>query len=267
MILLGYSMKNVVKTTDLINGWKKLGLDIGDKVIVHSSLSSLGIVDGGSETVIKSLQEAVGRSGILVMPAFTYGSCPFHSEKSPSVVGLISETFRQMNNVYSSWHPTHSFCIWGKSAKNWAVIHNDYHPFADNSPIGKLYKAGGKILLIGVDHRANTMIHLAEKFVAVPYISGTLLEYIDDGNIKKVTSPWRPGCSKGFNIVDNLVRRTPSWRSTVIGKAECQIMSAIDVVSCATSLLKKDKSALLCNEPLCEWCLNAREIVEKKRYE
>jgi len=64
-----------------------------------------------------------------------------------------------------------------------------------------------------------------------------------------------------------LVRRTPSWRSTVIGKAECQIMSAIDVVSCATSLLKKDKSALLCNEPLCEWCLNAREIVEKKRYE
>lgn len=261
-------MKNVVKATDLINGWKKLGLDIGDKVIVHSSLSSLGSVDRGPETVIKSLQETVGWSGILVMPSFTYGSSPFHSEKSPSVVGMVSETFRQMNDVYRSWHPSHSFCIWGKSAKNWAVIHNDYHPFADNSPIGRLYKDEGKILLIGVDHRANTMIHLAEKFTTVPYISGTSLEYIDDnGNIRKVTSPWRPGCSKGFNIVDNLVRRTPSWRSTVIGKAECQIMSAIDVVSCATSLLEKDKAALLCNEPLCEWCLNAREIVEKRRYE
>ena len=261
-------MKNIVKATVLINGWKKLGLDKGDKVIVHSSFSSLGSVDGGPKAIIKSLQESVGWSGIIVMPSFTYGSGPFHLEKSPSVVGLVSETFRQMNDVYRSWHPTHSFCIWGKSAKNWAVIHNDCHPFADNSPIEKLYRNGGKILLIGVDHCANTMIHLAEKFVAVPYISSTSLEYLDDNNnIRKVTSPWRPGCSKGFNIVDNLVRRTPSWRSTVIGKAECQIMSAIDVVACATSLLEKDKSALLCNEPLCEWCLNAREIVEKRRYE
>jgi len=261
-------MKNVVKTADLINGWKKLGLDIGDKVIVHSSLSSLGSVDGGPETVIKSLQEAVGRSGILVMPAFTYGSGPFHSETSPSVVGLISETFRQMNDVYRSWHPTHSFCIWGKSAKNWAVIHNNYHLFADNSPIVRLYRDEGKILLIGVDNRANTMIHLAEKFAAVPYISGTSLDYVDDnGNIRSVASPWRPGCSKGFNIIDSLVRGTTSWRSIVIGRAECQIMSAIEVVSCAALLLEKDKSALLCNEPLCEWCLNAREIVEKSKYE
>lgn len=257
-------MKNIVKATDLTDGLKKLGLDSGDKVIVHSSLSSFGSVDGGPKTVIKSLQKTIGHSGILVIPAFTYGNGPFHLKKSPSVVGLVSETFRQMNDVYRSWHPTHSFCIWGKSAKDWAVIHNDYHPFADNSPIVRLYRDEGKILLMGVDHRANTMIHLAEQFAAVPYISGGSLEYIDNnGNIKKVTSPWVPGCSKGFNIVDNLVRRTPSWRSAVIGKAECQIMSAIDVVSCATSLLEKDKAALLCNDPLCEWCSKAREIIEK----
>ena len=44
---------------DLINGFCKAGINKGDEIEVHSSLSSFGYVDGGAETVISALKETV----------------------------------------------------------------------------------------------------------------------------------------------------------------------------------------------------------------
>ena len=54
---------------DLINGFCKAGINKGDEIEVHSSLSSFGYVDGGAETVISALKEAVGDNGSIFMPA------------------------------------------------------------------------------------------------------------------------------------------------------------------------------------------------------
>ena len=54
---------------DIVNGLKALGLEQGAVVEVHSSLSSLGYVEGGAPTVIKALIEVVGEQGAVVMPA------------------------------------------------------------------------------------------------------------------------------------------------------------------------------------------------------
>lgn len=54
---------------DLINGFCKAGINKGDEIEVHSSLSSFGFVDGGAETVISALKETVGDNGSIFMPA------------------------------------------------------------------------------------------------------------------------------------------------------------------------------------------------------
>jgi len=47
----------------------RLGINNNDILLVHSSLSNLGWVCGGAQTVITALMNAVGSDGTLVMPA------------------------------------------------------------------------------------------------------------------------------------------------------------------------------------------------------
>ena len=56
---------------------KALDIRTGDAVMMHSSLSALGFVDGGAETVVDALLETVGPDGTLLVPAFR-DSAPGH---------------------------------------------------------------------------------------------------------------------------------------------------------------------------------------------
>src|SRR5260221_4107519 len=49
----------------------KLGVKTGMTLVVHSSLKSLGDVNGGPVAVILALEEMLGVEGTLVMPTFT----------------------------------------------------------------------------------------------------------------------------------------------------------------------------------------------------
>ncbi|MBS7633995.1 AAC(3) family N-acetyltransferase [Candidatus Bathyarchaeota archaeon] len=52
-------------------GLQQLGPKKGDIVIVHSSLSSFGFVEGGAETVIDVLLETVSEEGTVIMPTYS----------------------------------------------------------------------------------------------------------------------------------------------------------------------------------------------------
>lgn len=98
---------------DLINGFCKAGINKGDEIEVHSSLSSFGYVDGGAETVISALKEAVGDNGSIFMPALRLSpELPLTEEdkkagitskikilpenRTHSAMGIIADTFRMM---------------------------------------------------------------------------------------------------------------------------------------------------------------------------
>lgn len=157
---------------DLVADLKNLGIGNGDVVLVHSSLSRIGYVQGGAETVIESLIEAVGENGTIVMPAFTVCRSMKETLKwfvfvpnySRTNVGLIPETFRKHRDVYRSIHPTHSICAYGKLGKQITQGHEDCQTtFGVGTPLYKLLTINAKILGLAVDLSPITFYHVIEE--------------------------------------------------------------------------------------------------------
>lgn len=148
----------------------KLGLRSGDTVMIHSSYKALGGIEGGAAAVICALKEVVGPEGTLIFPAFSWvtvnsESPVFDRETTPGCVGYLPEYFRtQVPRVIRSIHATHSCCLWGKRAEELAKDHElDDSPVGPNSPLAKLPKIGGKILMLGCPFDRNTSMHGVEE--------------------------------------------------------------------------------------------------------
>ncbi|WP_396128087.1 AAC(3) family N-acetyltransferase [Exiguobacterium mexicanum] len=60
-------MKHIETKTTLVAHLQEAGIRQGDALFVHTSLSKLGWVCGGPQTVIEALQETVGPDGLIMM--------------------------------------------------------------------------------------------------------------------------------------------------------------------------------------------------------
>ena len=89
-----------VGRSDLVAGLRALGMGDGDDVMFHSSLSSLGDIEGGADTVIDAFLEVVGREGTVLAPSFSrfelrkgvFGSW-WDPATTPVYTGIVTETF------------------------------------------------------------------------------------------------------------------------------------------------------------------------------
>ncbi len=168
--------------TDLLNA----GVNSGMTVIVHSSLSSLGWVCGGSVAVVQALMDVITPTGNLIMPTHTGDLSDPANWQEPGVprewwaiiretmpafdpkvtptrgMGRIVETFRTWENVVRSSHPQVSFAAWGKDAQKIVSNHSLDYSLGENSPLARLYDLDGWVLLLGVGYDSCTSFHLAE---------------------------------------------------------------------------------------------------------
>ena len=168
---------------DIARDLRRLGVREGDVLMVHSSLSSMGHVPGGPETVVQGLLEALGNSGTLLMPALSYEHVTskhpvFDVRRTPSNVGAIPEHFRNRAGTRRSLHPTHSVCGVGVLANNLLRDHElDRTPCGPHSPFHRLRTYEGKILMLGCGLRPNTSMHAIEEMCEPPYLFGSSLTY------------------------------------------------------------------------------------------
>ena len=89
-------------TADLVDGWRRVGVRPDMALIVHSSLSSLGRVEGGAEAVVASLREAVGPGGTVVVPTFTTGTV---CDPAPDHAGLPTPRIAELRDAVPLFHP------------------------------------------------------------------------------------------------------------------------------------------------------------------
>lgn len=156
-----------MKKTELISGLKKIGLQYGMEIEVHSSLSSFGYIEGGADTVIEALMECVGKNGSIFMPALRLGPAlklteddknlgitvkikvlPENAERTD--MGIIADTFRQRGDVITGKGIIRT-SGWGLNAKQAEIGGLDY-----------VIHNGGKALLLGVDIYKLTAMHYVE---------------------------------------------------------------------------------------------------------
>ncbi len=182
-----------VTLKDIKLSLERFGFCRGDRIMVHSSLSSFGWVEGGAETVIKALMELVGEEGTILMPSFNHGT-PFEScgagfydpYETPCINGKIPDTFWRMDGVYRSLDPTHPFAAWGKDALRYTKHHHLTLTMGEDSPLGLIMRDGGYQINFGTTHSTTTAKHLAEMINRSPCLGYRTESYpvkLKDGKI------------------------------------------------------------------------------------
>jgi aminoglycoside 3-N-acetyltransferase len=165
---------------------RDLGVEAGQTVLVHGSLSSLGWVCGGAPAVVDALQRVLTEDGTLVMPTHSPGNRdptdmgnppvpeswyetvrdqmpPYRPEVTPTQgMGAIAECLRSYPGVRRSAHPQHSFAAWGEDADFVTDGHSLDNSLGEDSPLARVYDCEGAVLFLGTTHATNTSLHLAE---------------------------------------------------------------------------------------------------------
>ncbi|MFP8890209.1 aminoglycoside N(3)-acetyltransferase [Natrialbaceae archaeon A-CW2] len=257
--------ESTVTGDDLVADLRALGLQSGDELVVHSSLSSLGWVDGGADTVVDALKTVVGVEGTVVVPTFTpfvVREEPFDREGTPSQTGAVTETLRTRPNSIRSDHPTHSVAALGPAAEALTAGHELDQSLGRDSPLHRLAQRGGKVLLLGIGHERNSTLHVAEALAELPYKTGTneVLVRKESGDIGTVHAS-KVGCGKGFPVLEAVADEAGILTRGRVGQAPAQVGEGAALLEVALDVLDSDPGFLLCDEPGCWWCPEAREAL------
>jgi aminoglycoside 3-N-acetyltransferase len=249
--------KRVVSIQEIIESLRAIGVQEGDNLAVHSSLHSLGWVDGGANGVVDALMQTLTPNGTLLMPTMNRREPVWLHAQTPSKVGKITEVFRTMEGVCRSIHPTHSVAAWGKRAGEFVEGHPAASALGVDSPFHRLSKAGGKVLMIGVTYTTCSMIHVAEAIAKVPYMGIfypgyelPLLARLANG-MELTFHPFEnPGDSSCFQVVERRLEADGRLTLGRIGQARSTLALGRDVLTASMECLRDNPFSLVYNDKL-----------------
>jgi aminoglycoside 3-N-acetyltransferase len=258
---------------ELTEGFRKLGLRDGDSVMMHASLESFGIVEGGAAMLLHRLLGPIGKKGTLMMPAFTsvttHGNShdnytkpgcwcegkeerhiPFIPELQPDKnIGVVAHRLCSWPASRRSRHPRYSFVAVGNRSRE--LIHE--HPLMDPLlPIKKMLAYHPFVLMAGVGFEPVISIQIAqEQRTPLKFSKARALTVNSRG--QDWVEILEMGCSNGFDkIKPHLSRKYV--KETSIGLANIQLYPMEKIVDCAKSLLEEDPMALACDNSACLSC-------------
>ena len=162
-----------MKREQIAEALQTLGLGAGHIVFVHSSLSSIGYVEGDADAVVDAFLDVLGSTGTLVVPTFTFShggklDPVFDPIQDASEMGRITEVARTRPGARRSHHLLHSVAALGPHAEEITAVHGP-SAWAADGPFWKLYELDAHILMLGVPYLRCTFFHVIEQLVQVRY--------------------------------------------------------------------------------------------------
>lgn len=259
-------MKVILKR-DIKSGLKEIGLQEGDVVMVHTSLKSMGYVCGGAQTVIEVLIETVGESGTIMMPTQSWKNLDpdtgvhwdvektewqlireywpaYDKNLTPTnTMGAVAEMFRQIPGSIRSDHPARSVCAYGKHAAYLVENHDLTDIFGETSPIGKLYKLNGKVLLLGTGYDKNTSLHLADVRAQYPGKHNCIDHSAILENGKRVWKAYETLFVDGndFEQIGEDFEKSNTVNTVQIGNATVKLMNQRQLVDYAVKWMEENR--------------------------
>ncbi|MDH7564766.1 MAG: aminoglycoside 3-N-acetyltransferase [Candidatus Bathyarchaeota archaeon] len=172
----------------LMGDFKKLGIKPADAIMFHASVKAIGWIVGGPDVVIQALLDVLEKEGTLMMyvgwedspynlakwsknwqqaylkecPSFNPRTSRAHRKWS-----ILTEYLRTWPSAYRSGHPDASCAAVGAKAKWLTENHPLQYGYGLDSPLDKLCKTKGKVLLLGAPFGSITLLHYAEHLANV----------------------------------------------------------------------------------------------------
>ena len=168
---------------------RALGLREGGVAMVHTRMSALGWVVGGSGTVVAALLDALGRDGTLVAYAswqeHVYHAAEWPAEHRAAYLaeppvfdpataeaardhGRIPERVRTWPGARRSVHPEAGVVAVGPLARELTADHPQADAYGPDSPFARLVAACGQVLMLGAPLDTLTLLHHAEAIATAP---------------------------------------------------------------------------------------------------
>ncbi|MCX4734264.1 aminoglycoside N(3)-acetyltransferase [Streptomyces sp. NBC_01363] len=248
----------------LASDLRAMGLRPGETLLVHSSLSSLGWVCGGSRVVVMALLDVLGDSGTLVVPTHSgdnsdpaewgYPPVPeawwadirasipaFDARTTPTLgVGVIPETVRNWPGAVRSCHPQTSFAAVGPRAAAIMDGHALDCRLGEHSPLARLEEGGARVLLLGAGFDSCTAFHLAEYRVPSPQTDNSFAVMTPQGRSWATVRETSISAERFDDLGAAFEKERPVVRATV-GGAEARLFDLADAVAYAEGWLSEHR--------------------------
>jgi aminoglycoside 3-N-acetyltransferase len=182
-------------------------------LLVHSSLSACGAIQGGPAAVVNALRAWITDRATLAMPTHTWsypdatGVAPvFDFQSTPSIVGTITDYYWRQPGVVRSQHPSHSLAGSGALAEQLCYGHEHCEtPCGAGTPYQRIAEGDSSVLMFGATMDSYTLLHTAEDAAGVPYLyypsRVTLRTRNSDGSVRSLPM-WRQDMSVTRRFAD-----------------------------------------------------------------
>ena len=225
---------------------RDLGVRSGGVLLVHTSFSRTGPVEGGPPGLIAALRQAVGPRGTLVMPSMSSDDAhPFDPAATPCLdMGITADTFWRGAGVLRSDSP-HAFAAAGPLAAELTAPHPIDPPHGADSPAGRARDHDAQVLLLGVGHDADTTIHLAENQAGVRYRRAAHVTVLDGGRPVRFDYAETDHCCARFALVDEWLEAAGLQRRGAVGHGVARLARARDIVRVVSARLRENETVFL----------------------
>jgi aminoglycoside 3-N-acetyltransferase len=148
---------------------REVGIRPGDHLLIHSALQYLGRPEGGPGMYLEAVTAV---AATIAVPAFTLAFArgePYDPRNTPSQdMGVFSEFVRHLPAAKRTLHPMQSVATVGEVAADLAG-RDTLSAFDPGSAFERMLELDFKLLLLGADIHAVSMVHYCEQRAVVPY--------------------------------------------------------------------------------------------------
>ncbi len=242
--------------------------------MVHTSLSSLGFVVGGADTVVTALLQLLGPAGtLLAMTGWEHDAYDFDEwsrarqaayrsdppafdpevSEAQADYGRLPERIRTWPGARNSTHPECRFTAIGKRAEWITADQPTNHPYGAGSPLAKLVEAGGSVLMLGAPLETLTLLHHAEEIARVadkkivryscPVKTSSGIEWIDIEDIDTSIGAFRysdvVGKRDAFEVIAEETLAAGIGKSGPVGESTSHLFPSGDLTSFAVKWMEE----------------------------
>ena len=252
---------------DLFDQLHAMGAPQNVPVLMHSALRLIGEVEGGASGLLDALIEYfTAEGGLLAIPTHTWSNLgrtdvyTLDLTKNESNLGAFARLALEDGRGVRSENPTHSVVVFGDREKAEAMIAGEIDlttPTGEESFYGRLYRAGGYVLLAGVSQNRNTYLHAVDEMLSIPNRMGGEPYDVSvkrpSGEVlhRRLTlyhADFSPDVSLRFVNFDVAFRYLGCLKDGFLGDAPAQLCSAVGMYDAVKHIYEQCESDPLATE-------------------